>query len=83
LLLSQKLKRKPQLKEAEIGTLDDDISDEEGETFPAVGQISPEYSVHCGAVIIVIQLVIKTDLDTLKRYTNSIMNVLSLKFGRL
>jgi hypothetical protein len=38
----QKLKRKPQLKEAEIGTLDDNISDEEGETFPAVGEVSIE-----------------------------------------
>jgi hypothetical protein len=30
-------------------------------------EVSPEYSVHCGAVIIVIQLVIKTDLEAVKR----------------
>jgi hypothetical protein len=54
------LKRKPLLKEAVTETLE---VEEEGETFPGVSQLCPEYSIHCGAVILVVQQVIKIDME--------------------
>ncbi len=48
-----------------IGTLEED--EEEGTVIPGVSQLVPEYSLHCGAVIRIIQLVIRIDVETVKR----------------
>jgi hypothetical protein len=53
------------LKEALIGTLEEE--EEEGTVIPGVSQLVPEYSLHCGAVIRIIQLVIRIDVETVKR----------------
>jgi hypothetical protein len=56
------------LKEALIDTLEED---EEGTVIPGVSLLVPEYSLHCGAVIRIIQLVIRLDVETVKRKIQS------------
>ncbi len=56
------------LKEALIGTLEEE---EEGTVIPGFSQLVPEYSLHCGAVIRIIQLVIRIDVETVKRKIQS------------